>query len=304
MTQSELDSTASPLFSIVVPVYNDWIPLDQCLQSLARQTNAPPFEVILVDDGSTVAAPEFIRSPAHSYPLTLIRQSHSGIPSARNQGIRASRGAVLLFVDADCRLQTNCLAALSSTIADSPQHDYFQLRIVGHRSNLVGRAEELRLITFQEHMIQTDGRIRYLNTAGFAMRRARADFDKGVFDPVALRAEDTLLLANLMQAGKLPLFVPEAIVEHEIPLSLIGCLRKDIRSVYLEGKAYDIIASKGVRIRVTHRERLRLLSAMWKTAGQPSIGRSAWVVLVARQALQRTISFCFRCLRIGSVTPA
>ncbi|MGC1962793.1 MAG: hypothetical protein WA676_08665, partial [Candidatus Sulfotelmatobacter sp.] len=121
---------------------------------------------------------------------------------------------------------------------------------------------------------------------------------------VALRAEDTLLLANLMQAGKLPLFVPEAIVEHEIPLSLIGCLRKDIRSVYLEGKAYDIIASKGVRIRVTHRERLRLLSAMWKTAGQPSIGRSAWVVLVARQALQRTISFCFRCLRIGSVTPA
>ncbi|MGA7366554.1 MAG: glycosyltransferase [Candidatus Sulfotelmatobacter sp.] len=245
-----------------------------------------------------------MRSPAHSYPLTLIRQSHSGIPSARNQGIRASRGTVLLFVDADCRLQTNCLAALSSTIADSPQHDYFQLRIVGHRSNLVGRAEELRLITFQEHMIQTDGRIRYLNTAGFAMRRARADFDKGVFDPVALRAEDTLLLANLMQAGKLPLFVPEAIVEHEIPLSLIGCLRKDIRSVYLEGKAYDIIASKGVRIRVTHRERLRLLSAMWKTAGQPSIGRSAWVVLVARQALQRTISFCFRCLRIGSVTPA
>ena len=304
MTQSELDSTASPLFSIVVPVYNDWIPLDQCLQSLARQTNAPPFEVILVDDGSTVAAPEFIRSPAHSYPLTLIRQSHSGIPSARNQGIRASRGTVLLFVDADCRLQTNCLAALSSTIADSPQHDYFQLRIVGHRSNLVGRAEELRLITFQEHMLQTDGRIRYLNTAGFAMRRARADIDKGVFDPVALRAEDTLLLANLMQAGKLPLFVPEAIVEHEIPLSLIGCLRKDIRSVYLEGKAYDIIASKGVRIRVTHRERLRLLSAMWKTAGQPSIGRSAWVVLVARQALQRTISFCFRCLRIGSVTPA
>ncbi|MGC1979067.1 MAG: glycosyltransferase family 2 protein [Candidatus Sulfotelmatobacter sp.] len=304
MTQSELDSTASPLFSIVVPVYNDWIPLDQCLQSLARQTNAPPFEVILVDDGSTVAAPEFIRSPAHSYPLTLIRQSHSGIPSARNQGIRASRGAVLLFVDADCRLQTNCLAALSSTIADSPQHDYFQLRIVGRRSNLVGRAEGLRLITFQEHMLQTDGRIRYLNTAGFAMRRARADIDTGVFDPVALRAEDTLLLANLMQAGKLPLFVPEAIVEHEIPLSLMGCLRKDIRSVYLEGKAYDIIASKGVRIRVTHRERLRLLSAMWKTAGQPSIGRSAWVVLVARQALQRTISFCFRCLRIGSVTPA
>ncbi len=300
MTQSEQDSTASPLFSIVIPVYNDWIPLDQCLQSLARQTNAPPFEVILVDDGSVEAAPEFIRTSSHSYPLAVIRQSHSGIPSARNQGIRASKGAVLLFIDADCRLQTNCLAALSSAIARSPQHDCFQLRLVGNYSNLVGRAEALRLITFQEHMLRPDGRIQYLNTAGFAMRRTRADINTGVFDPVALRAEDTLLLANLMQNGRLPLFVPEAIVEHDIPLSLVACFWKDVRSVYLEGKAYNIIASKGVRIRVTHRERLRLLSAAWKTAGQPSIGRSAWVVLVARQALQRVVSFFFQALRVGS----
>ncbi len=303
MTQSEQDSPASPLFSIVIPVYNDWTPLEQCLQSLAQQTNAPPFEVILVDDGSTDAAPEFIRSSSYSYPLSVIRQSHSGIPSARNQGIRASRGAVLLFIDADCRLQTNCLAALSSAIEHSPLHDCFQLRIVGNCSNLVGRAEELRLITFQDHMLQTDGRIQYLNTAGFAMRRARADVDTGVFDPVALRAEDTLLLANLIQNGRLPLFVPDAIVEHAIPLSLMKCFWKDVRSVYLEGKAYNIIASRGVRIRVTHRERLRLLAAMWKTAGQPSIGRSAWFVLVARQALQRVVSFCFRGLRVGSVSP-
>jgi glycosyltransferase involved in cell wall biosynthesis len=303
MTQSEQDSTASPLFSIVIPVYNDWIPLDQCLQSLARQRNAPPFEVVLVDDGSLEGAPEFIRSSAHSYPLTVIRQSHSGIPSARNEGIRASKGGVLLFIDADCRLQTNCLAALNSTIGHSPQHDCFQLQLVGNCSNLVGRAEQLRLITIQDHMLQADGRIQYLNTAGFAMQRTRADIDAGVFDPVALRAEDTLLLANLMQNGKLPLFVPEAIVEHAIPLSLMECFWKDVRTVYLEGKAYDIIASKGVRIRVSHRERLRLLSSMWKTAGRPSIGRSAWFVLVARQALQRIASFCLQGLRVGSVSP-
>jgi glycosyltransferase involved in cell wall biosynthesis len=303
MTQSEQDSTASPLFSIVIPVYNDWIPLEQCLQSLAQQTNAPPFEVILVDDGSIEPAPEFIRNSSYSYPLTVIQQSHSGIPSARNQGIRASRGTALLFIDADCKLQTNCLASLSSAIGRSPLHDCFQLRIAGNSSNLVGRAEELRLVTFQEHRLQPDGRIQYLNTAGFAMRRTRAHVDTGVFDPAALRAEDTLLLANLIQNGKLPLFVPEAIVEHAIPLSLMKCFWKDVRSVYLEGKAYNIIASKGVRIRVTHRERLRLLSAMWKTAGQPSIGRSAWFVLVARQTLQRVVSFCFHGLRVGSVSP-
>lgn len=206
---------------------------------------------------------------------------------------------MLLFVDADCRLEPNCLAALNVAIERSPQHDCFQLRLVGNCSSLVGRAEQLRLATFQNLMLQTDARIRYLNTAGFAIRVARLDRTKDVFDPAALRAEDTLLLANLMQTGELPLFVPDAVVEHAIPLSFTGCLRKDIRSVYLERRAYAIIASKGVRIRVTHRERLGLLWSMWRAAGRGSIGRSAWFALVLRQAFQRMISFGYQCLHAG-----
>jgi glycosyltransferase involved in cell wall biosynthesis len=299
MIQGEQDSTTTPVFSIVIPVYDDWIPLEQCLQSLARQTKAPSFEVIIVDDGSTEIASGSMRSSDYGFPLTLIRQAHTGIPTARNRGILISKGAVLLSVDADCRLGINCLAALNSTIVHSPQHDCFQLRLVGNSSSLVGRAEELRLSSFQNLMLQPDARIRYLNTAGFAIRRARLGIETEVFDPAALRAEDTLLLADLMQAGELPLFVPDAIVEHAIPLSFLGCLRKDIRSVWMERKAYDIIASKGVRIRVTHRERLRLLWSMWRTSGQGSIGRSAWFVLVVRQVFQRIISFGYQCLRLG-----
>ena len=291
-------STTTPLFSIIIGVYNDWVPLDHCLRSLAQQTNAPSFEVIIVDDGSSEAAPEFIRQWTRCYPLTIVRQLHAGIPTARNRGIQISQGSVLLFIDADCRIQTGCLTALSATIAESPQHNCFQLHLVGDCSGLVGRAEELRLITFQSHMLQPDGRIRYLNTAGFAIRRARVSIEAGLFDPVALRAEDTLLLANLVQCGELPLFVANATVQHAIPLSLMECLLKDIRSAYVEGRSYDIIASKGVRIRVRHRERLRVLWSMWKTAGQSSIGRPAWFVLVARQTLQRIVSFGYRCLRI------
>jgi hypothetical protein len=107
-------------------------------------------------------------------------------------------------------------------------------------------------------------------------------------------------LADLMQAGELPLFVPDAIVEHYIPLSVVACFRKDIRSAYLERRTYDLIASKGVRIRLTNRERLRLITSMWKTARLPSIGRSAWFVLVARQALLRMISLAYKCFRLGT----
>jgi len=280
-----------PLFSIIVAVYNDWAMVEGCLQSLARQANAPSFEVIIVDDGSSETAPDFIRNSTLSCSLTLIRQPHTGIPSARNLGASTSKGAVLLFVDADSRLDTNCLAALSSAIDRSPQDDCFQLRLVGNCSSLVGRAEELRLLIFQNHALRPDGHIRYLNTAGFAIRRIRAHVETGVFDPVALRGEDTLLLANLMQAGTLPRFIPEAVVEHYIPLSFMECLRKDIRSAGLEAGAYGSIASKGVRIRVTHRERLRLLRSTWKAAGQSSIGRSAWLALIVRQAFKRALSF-------------
>jgi glycosyltransferase involved in cell wall biosynthesis len=291
MLRNNSISGVAPEFSVIIAVYNDWGPLVHCLESLRLQDSAPSFEVIVVDDGSTNATPEFIRLSNSDYPLTLIQQSHAGIPASRNRGVRASKGTMLLFVDADSRLQADCLASLCSTVARFPQHDYFQLRLTGNCSTLVGRAEELRLIDFQEHMLQPDGRIRYLNTAGFAIRRRSVDIESGIFDPVALRGEDTLFLASLIEAGELPLFVPDAIVEHSIPLSLLASLRKDFRSAQLERRMYETIAASGVRIHVTHGERLKLLSSMWKTAQRDSIGRSAWFALVLRQGFKRVLSF-------------
>jgi glycosyltransferase involved in cell wall biosynthesis len=253
--------------------------------------------VIIVDDGSREPAPDSIRRWIDCYPLTVVRESHAGISAARNRGVQISRGGVLLFVDADCRVQPNCLVALESTISEFPHQNCFQLHLVGDCSGLVGRAEELRLATLQDQMLQQDGRIRYLNTSGFAIRRVAVDVEKGIFDPVALRAEDTLLLATLIQRGELPLFVPKATVKHSIPLSLLQCIRKDFRSVYSVGQTYDIIALKGVKFRLSHRERLAMLRSMWRDSRRDSIGRSAWVVITARRALRLVLSFSYRCFR-------
>lgn len=282
-------SIVAPLFSVVIAVYNDWGPLEQCLRSLQQQSNGPAFEVIVVDDGSKEIAPEFVRQWLPCYLLTIIRQSHAGISAARNRGAQLAKGSVLVFVDADCRLQINCLSALALAIAASPQHNAFQLRLIGECSGLVGRAEELRLITLQSYMLQPNGCIRYLNTAGFAIRRTRVDIDGNLFDPQARRAEDTLLLVNLMRDGELPLFVADATVQHVIPLSVLQWFRKTIWSARLEAKTHDIIGLKTARFRVTHRERLRMLRSMWKTSRQRSIGRSAWFVLAARQSLRLII---------------
>lgn len=291
MTPYPENSTGTPLFSIVIPVYNDWIPLNQCLQSLSQQSNAPCFEVIIADDGSKEPAPEFIRQWTRSFPLTLVQQPHMGIAAARNLGIRASSGSMLVFVDADCQLEPNCLAELHSTIANSPRHSSFQLHVIGDRSSLVGKIEELRLATFQTHTLQSDGCIRYLNTSGFAIRRDRVNVEAGLFDPAALRGEDTLLLANLVLKGELPFFAVNAVVVHAVQLSLVKYFGKGVQSAYFEARTYDIIAAKGVTIRVTHEERLRLLVSMWKTADQPSIGHLAWIGLAIRQGLRLMVFF-------------
>lgn len=289
--------TSAPQFSVIIPVYNDWDPLGECLLSLSRQSGAPAFEVIVVDDGSTNETPDSIRRCSQLYPLNIIRQPHLGIPAARNRGIQNAKGGVLIFTDADCRVQPNCLGALLAALTEFSRDNYFQLRLIGDCSNTVGCAEDLRLLTLQSRMRQPDGRIRYLNTAGFAVRRECVDGNVGLFDPAALRAEDTLLLAHLLRNGELPLFVEAAVVQHSVSLSFAECIRKDMRSAWQQAKTDEIIAAKGIRVRMNHKDRIGILRSAWAASGSPSIGRRAWFMLVTRQSVERAVSFLHRCFR-------
>jgi len=288
----------TPALSVIVAVYNDWVALDSCLRSLMQQANAPSFEVIVVDDGSESTVPESIRTWSLQYPLVISKQPHSGVSAARNRGAQDSKGPVLLFADADSRFEPSCLEALNSAIADNPQEQSFQLRLTGDSSTLVGRVEVLRLRILQLHLLQPNGKIRYLNTAGFAIRRVHADVNAGIFNTAAIRAEDTLLLADLMERGELPLFVTKAVVQHRTPLSLLGCLRKDVRSAYLESKTYEVVASRGVKLRVGFRERIDMLRSMWRMSAEPSVGRAAWLILVIRQVLRLVVHLVCGLLRI------
>jgi glycosyltransferase involved in cell wall biosynthesis len=282
-------STFMPNFSIIIAVYNDWEPVDRCLRAVSEQLNAPAFEVIVVDDGSDCQAPQSIRIWGERFPVTIVHQQHAGISVARNRGIQSSRGSILVFTDADCEMQSNCLSALASAVSAFPQHNCFQLRLAGERSNLLGKAEELRLMSIQRQTLQPDGCIRYVNTAGFAVRKTCVGPDARLFDPRALRAEDTLLLADLVRRGELPFFVRDAIVQHRIKLSWHQCMVKDVRSAWREERTYRMIAAKGVSVRMSDIARMKMMVSMWNSAKQESIGRMAWFVVVARRTVQRIV---------------
>ncbi|MGW0605980.1 glycosyltransferase [Streptomyces sp. NPDC002640] len=90
--------------SVVVPVYNPGPYIEDCVNSLLRQSLAPgEFEVVFVDDGSTDGTPARLDALAAEHPhVQVIHQEPSGWSGKpRNVGIEASGGEYVMFVDND-----------------------------------------------------------------------------------------------------------------------------------------------------------------------------------------------------------
>lgn len=88
--------------SIIVPVYNTEIKkLYRCLQSISKIKNLK-IECLLVDDGSTNNIGRFCNSYCQSHTdFKYFYQENEGVSSARNTGIRNSKGNYIFFVDSD-----------------------------------------------------------------------------------------------------------------------------------------------------------------------------------------------------------
>ncbi|MGH7244436.1 MAG: glycosyltransferase family 2 protein [Phycisphaerales bacterium] len=83
--------------SAIIAVFNGEAFIQDALASVRNQT-VPPFEVIVVDDGSTDRTAELVQNEPG---VTLIRQSNAGPSAARNAAIARARGEWLAFLDAD-----------------------------------------------------------------------------------------------------------------------------------------------------------------------------------------------------------
>lgn len=108
--RSEIEK-ATPLdikVSVIMPVYNSSDTLIEAIQSVLTQSLSQ-IELICVDDGSEDNSCEIINNCFNDNRLRLIKISHAGASSARNCGIRCSRGKYLYFIDSDDVLERNAL---------------------------------------------------------------------------------------------------------------------------------------------------------------------------------------------------
>ena len=108
----ETTGGTSLLISIVTPVLNEETGIRGFLDHLAGLQG--PFELIIVDGGSTDATVALVRDHAGTIPGTVtLLSAPKGRSTQMNAGASAARGEILLFLHADCRIPADSLRVIS-----------------------------------------------------------------------------------------------------------------------------------------------------------------------------------------------
>ena len=140
------------LISVVIPAYQSADTIEGCIRSVLEQTVNNPFEVIVVDDGSTDGTGHICDCLADSdYRVVVIHQPNSGRSVARWNGVERAVGQWVTFIDADDALPSSALADLTESITPNPYpstQGYTPDIVLGNGYTLPG--EQRKLIPMSE----------------------------------------------------------------------------------------------------------------------------------------------------------
>ena len=106
-------------YSIIVPVYNRPDEVDELLQSLCQQ-EVKDFEVIIVEDGSSVPCDDVCRKYKEQLDLKYFMKRNSGPGQSRNYGAERASGEWLIVLDSDVVLPPGYLKAVNSQLSARP----------------------------------------------------------------------------------------------------------------------------------------------------------------------------------------
>lgn len=205
-----------PRVSVVIPCYQAAWSVGRTLASVFAQTFAP-FEVILVDDGSTDALDAAIAP--YRARLTVVRQPNAGLAAARNRGIAAARADLVAPLDADDLWHPDFLAALVTALDAAPAApfafaDSFR---IDEADRLL---PELALPRPPRHDFAGLISLNSVGNGSAAVFRrapllAAGGYDSSLRDRAAQGAEDWKLLVTLAAAGE-PVRVGRRLVAYRL----------------------------------------------------------------------------------------
>lgn len=224
--------------SVVIPVLDDLEGLSRCLEALAVQETGFSFEVIVVDDGSTVnLEPVRIRFQGALHLVWERFSENAGPATARNRGIERARGEIVLFTDADCRPEADWVQRLAEPFSDPTVRGAKGV----YRTDQLDLWARLAQVEFSERYdcLREAGDIDFVDTYCGAFRREDLLAVRG-FDTSFRKAdnEDVDLSFRIKARGGRFVFVPLARVWHRHREGLIGYVRLKFGRGYWRMKVY------------------------------------------------------------------
>lgn len=185
-----------PTISIVIPCYNRQDFIGEALESALHQAHAD-LEVVVVDDGSTDASAAVVETFHH---VTLIRQENAGVSVARNNGLKVSRGELVVFLDSDDRLAADALSAVAPLFAQDRAlaMAFGGNRIIDRSGALIGA--NLQPMRYFDYWDVLEGMTPSPSQCMF--RRSALEL-AGAFNPSIALSEDWDLYLRLARIGKI-----------------------------------------------------------------------------------------------------
>jgi glycosyltransferase involved in cell wall biosynthesis len=241
-----------PGLSVVIPTFNRGESLRITLESILAQQTDVPFEVIVVDNNSSDATPGIARSYAS---VRYVFEGRQGLCFARNAGIVAAEGDVIVFVDDDIIAPPNWLGRINAVYLERPDAwcvggkivlkfaasppDWFSLReLSGYLSGL-DRGDMTSRLSYPDDVWGAN-----FSVSRLALARVgcfRTDLDRS--GRYLLSGGDTELCWRIHHAGGGVYYCGQAVIAHLVPQSRMTRAYFRHRA-YWEGRTSRLLGQK------------------------------------------------------------
>jgi glycosyltransferase involved in cell wall biosynthesis len=180
--------------SVIVPCYNHGHYLRTALGSIA--TPGLDIEILVVDDGSTDDTPDVLARVETPCELRFVRQQNRGLSTARNRGLRESRGGYVVFLDADDRIAPGGLNIGATMLDEHPEMAFVFGRCIPMDASgtLLPREPQPRIV---KDIYRQLLRRNYIWTPSAVMFRREAVERAGGFNPKVNAAADYELYLHI-----------------------------------------------------------------------------------------------------------
>lgn len=207
--------------SVIIPCYNAERQIRACLDGLGRQDYGD-FEIVVVDDGSADSTLSVLKEYAG---IKVVECAENRGPAfARNRGIEASGGDLLVFLDSDCvtddpewlsrhvRVQSGLFHTIvgggiqgigEGIVARADRYSHWLTNIPYSRRRVRSLSTPRRRVRFSQHLVSTN-----LSIKRSTLLRI------GLFDESLRTGEDVELCERALRLGVTLRFEPDIVVKH------------------------------------------------------------------------------------------